>query len=341
MDITYLNTLFGTIGVSGFESEVCKSFKDYVQQEVDDVCVDIMGNTIATLNGTEPSSILIEAHADEIGFQVLDIGSTGYLYIRRNGGIDEQCLPGSQVVIQTRNGERIPGVIGKKPIHLQKSEERKNTVEIHQVWVDTGLSVEEIRERISIADLVAFAPNLIRLGEHRITSRSLDNKMGLFVVSQAVKRIAGRQHRAKIYGVATVQEEVGSRGAVTVGYNLNPDIALTIDVDFATDVPDSPSSRYGKISLGEGVVIPRNADSDLELSRQMEELAQEHQIPYQLSARPHATGGTNTSRLQLTRCGIRTLSLGIPCRYMHTQVEMCDLRDVEAAIRLLEVFCCG
>lgn len=341
MDISYLNTLFGTIGVSGFESEVCQSFMDYVKSEVDDVCVDTMGNTIATLNGPGPSSILIEAHADEIGFQVLDIGSKGYLYIRRNGGIDEQCLPGSQVVIQTRSGERIPGVIGKKPIHLQKSEDRKNTIEIHKLWVDTGLSAEEVRERISIADPVAFAPNLVSLGQHRITSRSLDNKIGLFVVSQAVRRIGKQPHPSKIYGVATVQEEVGSRGAVTVGYNLNPDIALTIDVDFATDVPDCPSSRYGDISLGEGVVIPRNADSDLALSRQMEELAREHQIPYQLSARPHASGGTNTSRLQLTRCGIRTLSLGIPCRYMHTQVEVCDLRDVKAAIHLLEVFCCS
>lgn len=341
MDTAYLNKLINTIGVSGFESEVCQSFADYIKEDVDDLHVDTMGNTIARMEGTSPSAttIMIEAHADEIGFQVLHIGESGYIYIRRNGGIDEQCLPGSQVVIQTMNGERIYGVIGKKPIHLQKTEDRKSTIETHHLWVDTGLPVEEIKKRVPIASPVAFAPNMIMLGEHRISSKSLDNKLGLFVVSQVVKQLASQQHQANIFGVATVQEEVGSRGAVTVGYDINPDIAVTVDLDFATDVPDCMPSRYGMISLGGGVVIPRNADSNLSLSLEMENLAKELQIPYQLSARPHATGGTNTSRLQLSRSGIKTISLGIPCRYMHTPVEVCDLRDVASAISLLVAFC--
>jgi len=341
MDNTFLNELLDTIGVSGFESEVCQAFADYVREHVDNVETDTIGNTIAIRKGNNPDSptIMIEAHADEIGFQVLHIGESGYLYIRRNGGIDEQCLPGSQVVIQTLDGERIYGVIGKKPIHLQKTEERKSTVEIYHVWVDTGLPADEVRRRIAIASPVAFAPNMIRLGEHRIASRALDNRLGLFVVSQVIKHLANQQHQSDIYGVATVQEEVGSRGAVTVGYNINPDIAITIDLDFATDVPDCPPSRYGMVSLGGGVVIPRNADCNLSLSLQMEEIAKKNNIPYQLSARPHATGGTNTSRLQLSSKGIKTLSLGIPCRYMHTPVEVCDLRDVSSAINLLVDFC--
>lgn len=273
------------------------------------------------------------------GFQVLHIGESGYVYIRRNGGIDEQCLPGAQMVIQTQGGERIYGVIGKKPIHLQKTEERKSTVEIHHVWVDTGLPPDEVRRRIVIASPVAFAPNMIRLGEHRIASRALDNKLGLFVVSQVIRRIAAKQHQSDIFGVATVQEEVGSRGVVTAGYHINPSIAITVDLDFATDVPDCTPSRYGLVTLGGGVVIPRNADSNLSLSYQMEVLASQNNIPYQLSARPHATGGTNTSRLQLSRDGIKTLSLGIPCRYMHTPVEVCNLRDVASAINLIEAFC--
>lgn len=340
MDNNYLNELFNTIGVSGFESEVCHSFIDYLKNDVDCVSVDTMGNAITKLNGLgEGESVLIEAHADEIGFQVLHIGDSGYVYIRRNGGIDEQCLSGSQVVIQTRNGERINGVIGKKPVHLQKAEDRKVTPEIFQVWVDTGLEPDEVRTRVSVADPVAFSPNLIRMGENRISGKAMDNKLGVFAVSQAIKRLATLPHQTDIYGVATVQEEVGSRGAVTVGYGLNPDIAITVDMDFATDVPDCIPSRYGKVVLGGGVVIPRNADSNIALSRRLEELALERHIPFQLSARPHATGGTNTSRLQLTRRGIKTISLGIPCRYMHTPVEMCDLRDVEATIRLLEAFC--
>lgn len=340
MDTTYLYSLLNTIGVSGFESDVCLSFADYIKNDVDDVHFDIMGSAIAFLKGKKSdSTIMIEAHADEIGFQVLHISESGYVYIRRNGGIDEQCLPGSQVVIQTRDRNLIPGVIGKKPIHLQKVEERKSTLETHYVWVDTGLTTEEVRHHITIADPVAFAPNMKKLGEHRISSKSLDNKLGLFVISQVIKRIAHRTHQSDIYGVATVQEEVGSRGAVTTGYSINPDIAITVDLDFATDVPDCIPSRYGLVTLGGGVVIPRNADCNLSLSQQMEDLAQKHNIPYQLSARPHATGGTNTARLQLSRSGIKTLSLGIPCRYMHTPVEVCDLRDVVSAISLLEAFC--
>lgn len=341
MDNTFLNELLDTIGVSGFESEVCQVFADYVKEHVDNVEIDTMGNTIAKRKGTNPDSptIMIEAHADEIGFQVLHIGESGYVYIRRNGGIDEQCLPGAQVIIQTHDGGRINGVIGKKPIHLQKTEERKSTVEVHHIWVDTGLPAGEVRSRIAIASPVAFAPNMIRLGEHRIASRALDNKIGLFVVSQVLKRIAAKQLLSDIFGVASVQEEVGSRGVVTVGYHINPDIAITVDLDFATDVPDCTPSRYGMVSLGGGVVIPRNADSNLSLSYQMENLAKQNDIPYQLSARPHATGGTNTSRLQLSRNGIKTLSLGIPCRYMHTPVEVCDLRDVSSAINLLVTFC--
>lgn len=134
---------------------------------------------------------------------------------------------------------------------------------------------------------------------------------------------------------ATVQEEVGSRGAVTCAHIVNPEISITIDLDFATDVPDCNPSRYGKIYLGDGVIIPRNVDCDPQLSYDMEQLALKSGIPYQVSARPHATGGTNTSRIQISRNGVRTISLGIPCRYMHTPVEVCDLRDVKACVSLI------
>ena len=150
MDTIFLNELLNTIGVSGFESEVCQTFADYIKEDVDSIHTDTMGNVIAQLKGTNPtgSTIMIEAHADEIGFQVLHIGESGYVSIRRNGGIDEQCLPGSQMIIQTSEGKRIYGVIGKKPIHLQKMEERKNTVEIHHMWVDTGLAPDEVKKSI-------------------------------------------------------------------------------------------------------------------------------------------------------------------------------------------------
>lgn len=340
-DMMLLNSLSQKLGVSGFEKDVCEWYLENVTESVDRCFYDTLGNAYGIITSMENGKcIMIEAHADEIGFQIIYIGENGYLYLRRNGGIDEQCIPGSQVIIKTRSREHIPGVIGKKPIHLMTTDDRKRTLELNQLWVDTGLDVDEVKARVSVGDIVALKPNWQWLGEERISGKSLDNKLGVFVLAKVMKLLAEEKNRFNsVTGVATVQEEVGSRGVVTAGYNVQPDIAITIDLDFATDVPDCPSNKYGKVELGGGVVIPINADCDIVLSRQLEELAEKQGIVYQMSARPHATGGTNISRLQLVRKGVRTVSLGIPCRYMHTPVEICDMRDVNAAVQLITQFC--
>lgn len=341
IDKRLLDSLSRSLGVSGFEKEVCSWYLENVTDSVDKCFFDVMGNAYGIISGSGTGkNIMIEAHADEIGFQILHIGENGYLYLRRNGGIDEQCIPGSQVIILTRNGERISGVIGKRPIHLMTTDDRKRTLELNQLWVDTGLDVEEIKSRISVGDIVAIKPNWQWLGEYRISGKSLDNKLGVLALVKVMETLAKvTSIYNSVTGVTTVQEEVGSRGVIIAGYNIKPDIAITIDLDFATDVPDCSSNKYGKIDLGSGVVIPLNVDCDIELSKQMENIAKEKGIIYQMSAKPHATGGTNTSRLQLVREGVRTISLGIPCRYMHTPVEMCDMRDVDAAIKLITHFC--
>lgn len=175
------------------------------------------------------------------------------------------------------------------------------------------------------------------LGMNRVTSKALDNRIGVFVVIEAIKRLS-EYDISGIVGVATVQEEVGCRGALVAANKLNPEISITVDVDFATDVPDCPPSHYGMIALGRGVVIQRNMDCDIELSYVLEQLAKENNIPYQISARTHASGGNNASRIQLAQRGIRTIALSIPCRYMHTPVEVCDIRDVEATLGLILCF---
>ncbi len=340
-DFTTLQQLCYKVAVSGFEHEVTDYYLEYLKNATSKQYIDSMGNAIAFIEGHSDSpKIMLEAHADEVGFQVLHIAESGFVYIRRNGGIDEQCVPGQQVLIQTRNGNSIPGVIGKKPIHLMTTDDRKRTMELYHLWVDTGLDAEQVKHLISIGDPVVISPNIIRLGEHRISSKALDNKLGLYVVMQVMKQIANSNTPPNtVIGVATVQEEVGSRGAVTAAYALNPDISITIDLDFASDVPDCPPNRYGKVNLGEGVIIPCNVDCNMELHNKLVNVAKTNNIPFQISARPHATGGTNTSRIQISRSGVKTISLGIPCRYMHTPVEICDIRDVNAAIKLLIQFC--
>lgn len=340
-DKTLLDEISRIHGVSGFENSICSFYLERLKDKVSNTQIDRLGNAYGMIKGSGSDKvIMVEAHADEIGFQVLYIAENGFIYLRRNGGIDEQCIPGSQVEIVAKDANIIRGVMGKKPIHLMTTDERKRTLEVNQLWVDTGLEASKVKEYITVGDCVSFRPNWQWLGEHRISGKSLDNKIGLYALIKAMESIAELKiAKSNVVGVATVQEEVGSRGVRVAGYNLNPDIAITVDMDFATDVPDCPFNKYGKIELGRGVVIPCNVDSDIELSRTFEKIAKENGRPYQLSARPHATGGTNTSQLQLVRGGVKTISLGIPCRYMHTPVEVCDMRDVHAAIQLLSLFC--
>ncbi len=337
MNSDFLFSLLSTSTVSGFEQSGCDLFESYLKQHIDEYHRDVVGNSIVTLGKQDRSrSILIEAHIDEIGFQVLYIGEDGGVYLRANGGVDMHCIPGSQVEIYGKEGT-VNGVIGKTPIHLLKNKEREKIIELSNLWVDTGLDVEDVKKKVRVGDVVSFKSNIEFLGEHRISSKALDDKVGVYIVAEVIRFLSNYREYldCKVTGVATVQEETGCRGVQTSCFSIMPDIAISIDVDFATDVTGCPKNKYGDVCLGKGVVISYCLDSDISLANEMISMAEEKGIPFQLSARPQATGGTNASKARFTSSGIRTILLGIPCRYMHTTVEMCDLRDVEAAIRLI------
>lgn len=340
MDTNFLNNILNTYSVSGFENQARRLFIEYLTPFVDSIDIDHIGNCYAYIGDDCKSdksvSVLIEAHIDEIGFQVIYIDDKGYIYMRKNGGIDVNCIPGSQVVIQTSSGEEIFGIIGKKPIHLIDSDERTKNIELHTLWVDTGLAPDEVKKKVSIGDVIAWKSNMMYLSDKKVSSKGLDDKIGVYVISQVLKRLSSLKNNAiQVCGVASVQEEVGHRGAIVCGHKLTPDLAISIDVDFATDVPDCPKTRYGDIALGKGVVIHRSIDNTNSISLLAEKIAKENNIKYQLSARTLAVGGTNAVVLQQAKDGIKTISLGIPCRYMHTPVELCDLDDVQAAINIL------
>ncbi len=341
MDSEFLMSLLSTPTVSGFETAGSKLYESYLRKHVDECSIDVLGNTYATLDIDERfPKIMIEAHIDEIGFQVLYVADDGCVYVRKNGGIDLQCILGSRVSICGSSGE-ISGVIGKTPIHLQSNQEKEKVPELSCLWIDTGLDVEDVKENVHIGDVVVIKQKPEVVGDYRITSRALDDKIGVYVVAEVMKRLGNERNalRCNVKGVATVQEEVGCRGALTAGYVVMPDISISIDVDFATDVPGCSKTQYGDIRLGGGVVVACCLDSDMTIVEQMKKIASDNGILIQYSARPYATGGTNASRIRTVRTGIRTILLGIPCRYMHTPVEMCDMRDVDAAIRLITLFC--
>ena len=333
--LKFLEELMMTSSPSGYEAQAAKCFRDYLAPVCDRVECDVMGNTIAVLNPKAPMRVMLAGHYDEIGFQIVYISEEGLLYFRPNGGIDKLNVPSSEVVIWSASGP-IPGVIGKKPIHLLKESERNKPPELDDLWIDIGAeSREEAAEIVAVGDPVTMRCNFRRFGKNRFVSKGTDDKIGAFVVAETVRALAKRKLKVAVYGVGTVQEEVGLRGSATSGFGIDPAVGFAIDVGFATDIPDVPKRKLGDIRLGAGPILTRSCDNNVVLGEMMRKTAAAKKIAYQESAAHRATGGTDAARIQLNRAGVATALISIPNRYMHSQVEMCDLRDAEGAVAVL------
>jgi endoglucanase len=333
---TFLEKLMNCSGPSGFETETAAVFRDYLRGFCDRVATDVTGNTIGVLNEGAGKKVMLAGHYDEIGFQVVHISDEGLLHIRPVGGIDKLTVPGTMVEVLSEKKGRIPGVIGKKPIHLCSEKEREQPADIKDLWIDIGAENRKDAERkITIGDPVAVKPNFQKLGKNRIMSKGMDDKIGAFVVAETLRELHGKKLHVAVYGVGTVQEELGLRGACTSAFGIGPDIGFAIDVGFTTDIPGVEKKHLGDIRLGKGPILARNADNNPVLASHLVATAQKHDIPIQRVSGYRASGGTDTAQIQMTRGGVATALVSIPNRYMHTPVEICDLRDVEAAIRLL------
>ena len=330
----FLETLLRSASPTGYEVEAAKVFRDYLS-DVCNVRCDVMGNTIASLNESAPMRVMMSGHYDEIGFQIVYISEDGLLYFRPNGGIDKLNVPSSEVDILTPNG-RVPGIIGKKPIHLLSPKERDCAVELHDMWIDIGASSKaEAEELVSIGDPVVMRENFRMLNANRFISKGCDDKIGAFIVAETMRRLAKRKLNVAVFGVGSVQEEVGLRGATVSCFGIDPQVGFGIDVGFATDLPDIPKKQYGDITLGKGIILSKSCDNNIVLGEILRKTAKDNSIAIQESTAHRATGGTDTAAIQMTRAGVATALLSVPNRYMHSQVEMCDLRDAEAAIELL------
>ena len=296
---------------------------------------DVMGNTIAALNTGAGMRVMLAGHYDEIGFQIVHIGEGGEIYFRNIGGIDKLNIPSSEVEILTANG-RIPGVIGKKPIHLLKPKERDTAPELSDMWIDIGAeSGEEARKLVSVGDSAVIKANFKMLNANRFISKGTDDKIGAFVVAETMRALAKRKLNVAVYGVGSVQEELGLRGVTTCSYAIDPAVGFAIDVGFATDLPDIPKKKLGDIRLGNGPILSHSADNNVVLGKFMRSVADKNKLQYQESAAHRASGGTDTAAIQMTRGGVATALVSIPNRYMHSPVEICDLRDVDNAVKIL------
>ena len=333
-----LKKLVDTPGPSGYEQQVQKVYRELVSPYADTVTTDVLGNVIAVKNAAGSPHIMLAGHADEIGFIIRYISDDGFLYFGQIGGHDSIVAVGQRVFVHTESGP-ILGVLGRKAIHLLETDERNKVPNTNDLWIDIGVtSKKEAQELVQIGDCVTYAQDLQRLQGDRATARSFDNKMGCFVVAEALRLLTGKALQCGVYGVATVQEEIGLRGARTASYGINPLVGLAVDVGHAMDFPGADKKKVGDLKLGAGPVIKRGANINPKVFSLLVQTAKEESIPYQVEAAPAGTG-TDGNAMQLNRAGMATGVISVPLRYMHTPCEVMSLDDIENTAKLMAGFC--
>ncbi|ADB57229.1 M42 family metallopeptidase [Archaeoglobus profundus] len=329
-----LKKLCDAHGISGYEDEVREIVKAELEGYVDEIKVDKLGNLICIKNGSEFKEMVC-AHMDEIGFMVKYIDEKGFIRFTPIGGWFSQIALGQRVVLHGSKG-KVYGVIGCKPPHVMKDEERKKAIEFKDMFIDVGAeSKDDVKEMgIEIGTPITIDRELVKMG-NRITGKALDDRAGLAVMIEALKRT---KSDATIYAVATVQEEVGLKGARVSAFAIEPNVALALDVCVATDFPGAEST-YMDIKLGKGPAITivdasgRGLIATKNVVKWLKETAEKNEIPYQLEV---AEGGTtDATAIQLTKAGIPSGVVSIPARYIHSPVEVVDMRDMENSANLV------
>ncbi|WP_435154629.1 M20/M25/M40 family metallo-hydrolase [Haladaptatus sp. DFWS20] len=334
----FLQTLLTTPSPSGFEVPGQRVWVEYVSEFADEVRTDEYGNAVAVVEGDGPE-IAFAGHADQIGLIVAGIDDDGFVRVDKIGGSDRTVTKGQHVEIHTDDGI-VTGVVGQRAIHLRDTadDEFEDIAEQH---VDIGATSEdEANELVDVGDPIVFSPTIEDLHGSRLAGPGIDNRVGTWVAAEALRRAAERGTDATVYAVSTVQEEVGLQGAKMVGFDLDPDAIVAVDVTHAMDSPDVTSEeRYGDIDieLGGGPVVARGSTNHPEVVSAVREAAREADIPVQLQAAGIRTG-TDADAFFTARGGTPSLNLGLPNRYMHTPVEVIDTDDLEASTDLLAEF---
>ncbi len=334
----FLLELLRSRSPTGTEREAGSVVERYMRGFADSVKPDVLGNRIASLGGGE-KTLMYAGHMDEIGFIVSYIDDDGFVFFQQLGGHDNIMRPGRRVAILSSSGN-VYGVTGKRAIHLTDAKERKEIPETHQVWIDIGAKdANEARKMVRIGDPVVYDTALHGLTNRRCAARAFDNRAGCYCAFEAMRRIAKSESKPeyKLVCVATSQEEIGTRGATTSAYAVNPDVAVAIDVEHATDFPGCDKRRFGSVKLGGGPVISRGPNLNPKVFQRLVDCAESLKMDYQINAESRPTG-TDARVLQMTRGGVATGLVGVPLRYMHTPSEVADLDDIENCVRLLEAF---
>lgn len=335
----FLTALLEARSPTGHEFEAQAVLDKFVKPSADQYEKDALGNRIATLNPKGDPTLMLAGHMDELGLQVKHIDDKGFVYFDTLGGHDPIMISGRRVVIMTPKGD-VKGVTGKRAIHLMTPEDRKKVPEFHDMWIDIGArDRKEAMERVSIGDPAVYDMGFELIHGSVGTARAFDDKAGCYVVCEVLRRLAKQNQKlkAKVVSVATTQEEIGTRGATTSSYAVDPHIGIAVDVGHATDHPDCDPRKHGKQEQGEGPIIGRGPNINPWVFDRLIEVAKKNKIPYQVESEPRPTG-TDARAIQMARGGVAASVVSIPLRYMHTPSEVVDLEDVENTIQLLTAF---
>ncbi|PUA33499.1 MAG: peptidase M42 [Zestosphaera tikiterensis] len=340
---TLLKKLSEPVGPSGYEGEVRGIVVDFLKNVADSVWIDTLGNVIAVKKASSSDGkMMFAAHMDEIGLFVSHIDEKGYLRVLPIGGVTERSLIYQRVLVKTRDGRYVRGVVGLKPPHIAKPEEARQVPELKELFVDVGASSrdEVMKLGVRVGDVVVFDRDLVMLSRDRVSGKALDDRVGLTVMLKAFELIEPKE--VDVYAIATVQEEVGLKGAKTSAFSISPDVAIALDVTIASDVP-GVSEHEWCTQLGKGPAI-KIADgryasgliANPEVVNMLVKVAEESGIPYQMEVL--AGGTTDASEIALNKEGVPAGVISIPSRYIHSPVEVVDLLDVINAVKLSKAF---
>lgn len=337
----FLVRLLEAAGPSNYEIEAARVWRREAAQFCASVAADVNGNSIARLRADAPEhapKVLLSGHIDEIGLIVTHVNDDGTLAFRGIGGWDPQVLVGQRVRVLAHDGA-LTGVIGRKAIHLMKSDDRDRAVKLEDLWIDLGVSKrDELGGRVRPGDpaVIDVAPVFLTAGDNDlIASRALDNRCCAFIALEALRLLSeGEPPRADVYAAATVQEEITMRGARTVAATVEPDVAIALDVTHASDRPGVAATEVGDHGCGSGAAINRGSVSNETLVNLLVATAEREGLKYTLEA-SGGCSGTDADALTLTGKGLAGGVVSIPCRYMHSPVEVVSLADLETAAKLL------
>jgi putative aminopeptidase FrvX len=335
----FLRSLVETPTPSDYEQEVARLYRDYVQPYSDRVTTDVMGNVTAIINPEAPMRFMLAGHMDEIGFIIHHIDESGFLFFSTIGGVDVATEIGQRVKVH--GSSKVDGVIGRKAIQTFKAADSQQTPSLKELWIDIGAtSRAEAEEVVRIGDPVTLKADFSKLLGNQAVGRAFDNMAGLFISAEVLRclRESGRVHpEVGVYVLGTVQEEIGSRGAQTAAFNLEPHTGLAIDMGVAMDYPNARPEDQGELDLGKGPGIWHGPNTNPVVLRLLKRAADEEGIPYQLKAEG-SSSPTDARMLQTSRGGVASGLLSVPLRYMHTPSEVLCLDDIQHTIDLVSAY---